>query len=112
MPRGEINRCTLRWGRKSRAVTYIPYMTDRTYWESFKAEGANVADKLNEVIREGNARRVVVEHQGKTIAEFPLTVGVIGAIIAPIAAAIGGIVALLKDCTIRIERDLTPDAPK
>jgi hypothetical protein len=49
------------------------------------------------------------------VAEFPLTVGVIGAVIAPVAAAIGGIVALLKDCTIRIERDLatevvTPEA--
>ena len=87
-------------------------MTDKTCWESFKAEGANVADKLNEVIREGNARRVVVEHQGKTIAEFPLTVGVIGAVIAPVAAAIGGIVALLKDCTIRIERDLTSEPAK
>ncbi|CAN5806817.1 hypothetical protein BH18ACI5_BH18ACI5_07860 [soil metagenome] len=86
-------------------------MTDNTCWESFKAEGANVADKLNEVIREGNARRVVVEHQGKTVAEFPLTIGVIGAVIAPVAAAIGGIVALLKDCTIRIERDLTSEVP-
>ena len=85
-------------------------MTDKTYWESFKAEGANIADKLNEVIREGNARRVVVEYQGKTVAEFPLTVGVIGAVIAPVAAAIGGIVALLKDCTIRIERDLASEA--
>lgn len=87
-------------------------MTDKTYWESFKAEGANIADKLNDVIREGNARRVVVEYQGKTVAEFPLTVGVIGAVIAPVAAAIGGIVALLKDCTIRIERDLAPEAAK
>ncbi|MEO5898118.1 MAG: DUF4342 domain-containing protein [Vicinamibacterales bacterium] len=86
-------------------------MTDKTCWQSFKAEGANVSDKLNEVIREGNARRVVVEHQGKTVAEFPLTIGVIGAVIAPVAAAIGGIVALLKDCTIRIERDLTPELP-
>ena len=58
-------------------------MTEKTYWESFKAEGANIAEKLNEVIREGNARRVIVEYQGKTIAEFPLTVGVIGAVIAP-----------------------------
>jgi hypothetical protein len=90
-------------------------MTEKTYWESFKAEGANIADKLDEMIREGNARRVVVEYQGKTVAEFPLTVGVIGALIAPIAAAIGGIVALLKDCTIRIEREVapvTPEAPK
>jgi len=85
-------------------------MTEKTCWESFKAEGANIGDKLNELIREGNARRVIVEYQGRTIAEFPLTVGVIGAVIAPIAAAIGGIVALLKDCTIRVERQVEPTA--
>lgn len=81
-------------------------MPDKTCWESFKAEGANLAGKLNDLIHEGNVRRVVVEHQGKTIAEFPLTVGVVGAVIAPVAAAIGGLVALLKDCTIKIEREV------
>lgn len=80
-------------------------MTEKTCWESFKAEGSNLAGKLNDLIREGNVRRVVVEHQGKTIAEFPLTAGVVGIVIAPVAAAIGGLVALLKDCTIKIERD-------
>jgi len=81
-------------------------MTDKTCWETFKAEGSNLADKLNDLIREGNVRRIVVEHQGKTVAEFPLSVGVIGALIAPVAAAIGGLVALLKDCTIKIEREV------
>lgn len=80
-------------------------MSEKTCWESFKAEGSNLAGKLNDLIREGNVRRVVVEHQGKTIAEFPLTAGVVGIVIAPVAAAIGGLVALLKECTIKIERD-------
>ena len=79
-------------------------MSERTYWESFKAESANFADKLNEIIREGNVRRVVVEYQGKVVAEFPLTAGVVGLVLAPIAAAIGALVALLNDCTIRVER--------
>lgn len=85
-------------------------MSERTCWESFKIEGANVAEKINEIIREGNVRRIVVEHQGKTVAEFPLSVGVIGALIAPVAAAIGAVVALLKDCTIKIEREVKPEA--
>jgi hypothetical protein len=79
-------------------------MTERTWWESFKAEGANVVEKVTELVREGNVRRVVVEHRGRHVAEFPLTAGVIGAVIAPVAAAIGVLVAVLKDCTIKVER--------
>jgi hypothetical protein len=79
-------------------------MSERTYWESFKAESATIADKLREVIREGNVRRVVVEYQGKPVAEFPLTAGIVGIVLAPVAAAIGALIALLKDCTIRVER--------
>lgn len=83
-------------------------MTGKTYWESFKVEGSNLADKINDFIREGNVRRIIVEHDGKTVAEFPLTVGVIGALIAPVAAAIGAVVAMVKDCTIKVERDVKP----
>ena len=79
-------------------------MTEKTYWESFKAEGEQVIDKIRELIHEGNVRRVVVQHQGRTVAEFPLTVGVVGAVLAPVVAAIGAIVALAKDCTIQVER--------
>ena len=85
-------------------------MTDRTYWESFKAESATVLDRLGDIIREGNVRRVVVEYQGRTIAEFPLTAGVVGLLLAPVAAAIGALVALLKECTIRVERTGQPAA--
>jgi hypothetical protein len=66
-------------------------------------------DKMMDVIRQGNVRRVIVEHDGRTIAEFPLTVGVVGAVLAPVVAAIAAIVALIKDCTIHVER-ITTDA--
>jgi hypothetical protein len=79
-------------------------MTERTIWENIKTEGSNLLDQLERLIREGNIRRVIVEHQGKTVAEFPLTAGVIGAVLAPVAAAIGGLVAILQDCTIKVER--------
>jgi hypothetical protein len=79
-------------------------MTDKTRWESFKVEGENIVDKVKSVIHEGNVRRVVVQHQGRTIAEFPLTAGVVGTLLAPVLAAVGALVALLKDCTIQIER--------
>ena len=79
-------------------------MTDKTCWESFKVEGETIVDKVKSVIHEGNVRRVIVQHQGRTIAEFPLTAGVVGTVLAPVLAAVGALVALLKDCTIQIER--------
>jgi hypothetical protein len=82
-------------------------MTAKTCWESIKIEGANILDKLVELLREGNVRRVIVKQQGRTIAEFPLTVGVVGAVFAPILAAVSAVVALLQDCTIYIEREQT-----
>jgi hypothetical protein len=79
-------------------------MTTKTFWESVKAEGGNVVEDVKRLIHEGNVRRVVVKHQGRTVAEFPLTAGVVGAVLAPVLAAIAALVALLKDCTIEVER--------
>ena len=79
-------------------------MTDRPRWESFRAEGDQIIEKLKQLIHEGNVRRVVVEHDGRTVAEFPLTAGVVGVLLAPVLAAVGVLVAMLKDCTIQIER--------
>jgi hypothetical protein len=81
----------------------------KTVWESFKTESENVVERLKQLIHEGNVRRVVIQHQGKSVAEFPLTAGVVGAVLAPVLAAIGAIVALLKDCTIQVEREDTQD---
>ncbi len=79
-------------------------MTDRTCWESFKAEGSTLLDRIKDLVRQGNVRRVVIEHEGRTVAEFPVTAGVVGVLLAPMLAAIGALVALLKDCTIHVER--------
>jgi hypothetical protein len=80
-------------------------MTDRTVWESVKAEGGAVLDKLKEIVREGNVRRVRVRQGARTIAEFPLTAGVVGAVFAPVLAAVGALVALANDCSIEVERE-------
>lgn len=85
-------------------------MADRTFWESFKVEGGTIIDKLKDLIHEGNVRRVIVQHQGRTVAEFPLTAGVVGAVLAPVLAAIGALVALMQDCTIQVEREKAPAA--
>lgn len=79
----------------------------QTCWESIKAEGSGVLDKLKELVHEGNIRRVRVRQGARTIAEFPLTAGVVGAVLAPMLAAIGALVALAKDCTIEVQREDT-----
>ena len=86
-------------------------MADKTVWESIKAEGANAMDKLKQLIHEGNVRRVVVKQGPRTIAEFPLTAGVVGAMLAPVLAAIGALVALMKDCSIEVEKETEEIVP-
>lgn len=80
-------------------------MTDKSRWESVKAEGGVVLDKLKEIVREGNVRRVRVRQGERTIAEFPLTAGVVGAVFAPVLAAVGALVALANECSIDIQRE-------
>src|SRR5499433_3373508 len=80
---------------------------NKTFWESIKTESENVVEKLKQLIHEGNVRRVVIQHEGRTVAEFPLTAGVVGAVLAPVLAAIGALVALMQDCTIQVERQNT-----
>ena len=80
-------------------------MPDKGRWESIKLEGETLVERLKELIHEGNVRRVVVLYERRTVAEFPLTAGVVGALIAPVLAAVGAVVALLKDCTIQVERE-------
>jgi len=82
-------------------------MSETSCWESVKAEGGAIVDKLKELLREGNVRRVRVRQGERTIAEFPLTAGVVGAVIAPELAAIGALIALATDCSIDVEREKT-----
>ncbi|HTY64937.1 MAG TPA: DUF4342 domain-containing protein [Acidobacteriota bacterium] len=79
-------------------------MPERTVWETIRLQGIELLDKLKQVIHEGNVRRIVVKQENRIVAEFPLTAGVVGTLVAPVLAAIGALVALLKDCSIEIER--------
>lgn len=72
--------------------------------ESFTLRGGQLLDKVRELIHEGNVRKITVKQHGRTVAEFPLTVGVVGTIFAPILAAVGALAALLTECTIEVER--------
>ncbi len=83
---------------------------DRTKKESFEAQGSQLVEKVKDLIHEGNVRRIVIKQGDHTIVEIPLTVGVIGAVIAPALAAVGAVAALVTHCTIEVERDAAPPA--
>jgi hypothetical protein len=81
-------------------------MTDQhTTTEEFSVKGEELLNKVKQLLHEGNIRRIIIrDKQGRTVAEFPLTFGLAGAVIAPILAAIGGIAALLSEATIVVEK--------
>lgn len=81
-----------------------------THWESFTAESDEIVGRIKRMVHEGNVRRVVVERDGRTVAEFPLTAGVVGVLLAPAFAAIGVLVAMMGECTIQVERAAAPGA--
>jgi integral membrane sensor domain MASE1 len=72
--------------------------------DSLSAKSGQFIDTIKNLIHEGNVRKITIKQDDRTIAEFPLTFGVIGAAIAPALAAIGAITALVTDCTIEVER--------
>lgn len=83
-------------------------MEERTFWQKLEGTTDQVLAQLKKLIEEGNIRRVVVKQRGRTVAEFPLTLGVIGAVLAPIVAAIGALTALLAECSIEVEKPVVP----
>lgn len=73
--------------------------------ETFKVSGEDLLKTIKNIIAEGNARRISIKNEaGETIIEFPLTVGAIGALLAPLLAAVGAIAALVANCTIVVEK--------
>ena len=80
--------------------------TGKQFIEEFKVTGKEVLKKVKQLINEGNARRIIIKNEkGRSLIEIPLTVGAIGAIIAPALAAVGALAALLTRCTIVVVKD-------
>jgi len=69
--------------------------------EEFRVNGDELLKKMRELLAEGNARRIIIKNEnGETLVEIPLVIGAVGAIFAPILAAVGAIAALVTHCTI------------
>jgi hypothetical protein len=74
--------------------------------ETFALHGENLLHKVKDLIREGNIRKITIASKsGKEIMSFPLTLGVAGAVLAPVLAAIGALAALIGDCTMIVEKE-------
>lgn len=70
-----------------------------------KVMGENLIAKVKELVRQGNIRRLIIKNDaGRTLVEIPLTLGVVGAVVAPVWAALGAIAALAADLTIVVEK--------
>jgi hypothetical protein len=73
--------------------------------EEFQVSGDRLVAKIKELVHEGNIRRFTIKNEdGRTLVDIPLTVGVVGVIVAPQLAAIGAIAALVTHCTIVVEK--------
>lgn len=82
-------------------------MTARqTKKETFTVQSDKLLEKVKQLIKEGNVRRITIKDKsGKELVQFPLTIGVIGAVLAPLLAAVGAIAALVTECSITVERE-------
>jgi hypothetical protein len=78
---------------------------EKTWTEEIKTTGEQLVGTVKELVHEGNVRRIIVKNEeGKTLIEIPLTLGVVGALLVPVAAALGAVAALVTECTIVVEK--------
>lgn len=79
--------------------------------EEFSVNGDQILAKVKELLRAGNIRRVIIKDKtGRILVEFPLTIGVVGAALAPTLVAIGAVAALITEATIVVEKTEEPPA--
>lgn len=77
--------------------------------EEHRVRGENLVSKIKEIIHEGNVRRISIRNEeGRELIEIPLTLGVVGTLLAPAWAAVGAIAALVTNCSIVVEREEDP----
>jgi hypothetical protein len=91
-------------------------MEEQNKSQFFKVKGEELVKKVKELVAAGNARKIIIKDtEGKTFLEIPLTVGVVGAVFAPVLAAVGALAALVGNFTIELvkkddnTKDTTPE---
>jgi hypothetical protein len=79
-------------------------MAERTIWETIETTGEQLLATIKHLIEAGNVRRIRIRQKDRSIAEFPLTVGVVGVVLAPMLVAVGALAAVVTECSIDVER--------
>lgn len=91
-------------------------MSEKGNTEEFEVTIGNVVEKIMELIREGNARKITLKRDGKTLLEIPLnaglTVGAVTAMVAPLLLGVGAIAAVVSKVTVVVERPADPTDPE
>jgi hypothetical protein len=84
-----------------------------TRTEEYRVDGGQVLDRIKALIHEGNIRRIIVKNeQGETLIEIPLALGVVGAALLPVFAAVGALAAVATRCVLVVEKvEEAPPAP-
>ena len=78
---------------------------ERVKSSEFRVRGEHLVARIKELLHEGNVRRIIIKNEeGRTLLEIPLTIGVVGAILAPVWAALGAFAALAADLRIVVEK--------
>jgi hypothetical protein len=73
--------------------------------EEFRVNGEELLSRIKQLVHEGNIRRIIIKNkEGAVVIEIPLTLGVVGVLLAPTLAAVGAIAALLTEATVVVER--------
>ena len=80
----------------------------KVWTEELEVAGHQLLGKVEGLINEANVRRIVIKQEGRTLIEIPLTWAAVGAVLAPVLAAVGALAALVTNCTITIERSEQP----
>jgi len=80
-------------------------MNENNRREEYTIKGEDIVEKIKDIIRQGNAKHITIRGKdGNEILSFPVTVGVVGIVLAPVFAALGAVAALATECTIVIEK--------
>ncbi len=86
---------------------------EKVHYEEFRVDGDRLVAKVKEIIHEGNVRRITIKNEkGVTLIEIPLTLGVVGAVLLPVWAALGALAALAANLTIVVEKVEMPPESK
>ncbi|MDP8226616.1 MAG: DUF4342 domain-containing protein [Candidatus Celaenobacter polaris] len=85
---------------------------DKKKMDEFKVKGEELLKKVKEIIHEGNIRKIIIKNDsGKTYIEIPVTIGVVGLVLAPVWAAIGALAALASQFTIQVIKKEEKEKP-